>query len=163
MIFKRKIRNIIAVVLSFSLILCSCGSSSSYSDAEKTAEEYEAIILEMQQEIDGLKKLGVKIECNIVIGKTLTIDELFDKMRSYDAAIVVCEETDMVLLDGAVAMESLELNGAEFRRISVEADAMTVFTDLLTYLEDIEAQYRAAVPEGDFTRCEIFMLTGAEN
>lgn len=91
------------------------------------------------------------------------IDELFDKMRSYDAAIVVCEETDMVLLDGAVAMESLELNGAEFRRISVEADAMTVFTDLLTYLEDIEAQYRAAVPEGDFTRCEIFMLTGAEN
>ena len=30
------------------------------------------------QEIEGLKKLGVKIECNIVIGKTLTVDELFD-------------------------------------------------------------------------------------
>lgn len=29
-------------------------------------------------EIDGLKKLGVKIECNIVIGKTLTVDELFE-------------------------------------------------------------------------------------
>ncbi|MBR2044145.1 MAG: FAD-dependent oxidoreductase, partial [Clostridia bacterium] len=29
------------------------------------------------QEIDGLRKLGVKIECNIVIGKTLTVDELF--------------------------------------------------------------------------------------
>ncbi|MDD6143548.1 MAG: NADPH-dependent glutamate synthase [bacterium] len=29
-------------------------------------------------EIEGLKKLGVKIECNIVIGKTLTVDELFD-------------------------------------------------------------------------------------
>lgn len=30
------------------------------------------------QEIDGLKALGVDIECNTVIGKTLTVDELFD-------------------------------------------------------------------------------------
>ena len=29
-------------------------------------------------EIDGLKALGVKIECNTVIGKTLTVDELFE-------------------------------------------------------------------------------------
>ncbi len=31
----------------------------------------------VQKEVDALKKLGVKIETNIVIGKTLTIDELF--------------------------------------------------------------------------------------
>ncbi len=30
------------------------------------------------KEVDGLKKLGVKIETNVVIGKTLTVDELFD-------------------------------------------------------------------------------------
>ena len=30
------------------------------------------------KEVDGLKALGVKIETNVVIGKTLTIDELFD-------------------------------------------------------------------------------------
>lgn len=30
------------------------------------------------KEVDTLKKLGVKIETNVVIGKTLTIDELFD-------------------------------------------------------------------------------------
>lgn len=31
------------------------------------------------KEVDTLKKLGVKIETNVVIGKTLTIDELFEK------------------------------------------------------------------------------------
>ena len=30
----------------------------------------------VQQEIDGLKKMGVDFECNMVIGKVLTIDEL---------------------------------------------------------------------------------------
>lgn len=30
-------------------------------------------------EIENLKKLGVKIETNVIIGKSLTIDELFDK------------------------------------------------------------------------------------
>ncbi len=30
------------------------------------------------KEVDSLKKLGVKIETNVVIGKTLTIDELFE-------------------------------------------------------------------------------------
>lgn len=31
----------------------------------------------VQKEVDGLKELGVDIECNMVIGKVLTIDELF--------------------------------------------------------------------------------------
>ncbi len=30
------------------------------------------------REVEGLKSLGVKIETNVVIGKTLTVDELFD-------------------------------------------------------------------------------------
>lgn len=32
----------------------------------------------VEKEVDMLKKLGVKIETNIIIGKTLTIDELFE-------------------------------------------------------------------------------------
>ena len=32
----------------------------------------------VQHEIEGLKELGVDIECNMVIGKVLTIDELFN-------------------------------------------------------------------------------------
>lgn len=33
----------------------------------------------VQREIDGLKAIGVKIETNMIVGKTLTIDELFDE------------------------------------------------------------------------------------
>ena len=32
----------------------------------------------VQKEVDGLKALGVKIETNVVIGKSITVDELFD-------------------------------------------------------------------------------------
>ena len=32
----------------------------------------------VQQEIDGLKKMGVEFECNMVIGKVLTVDELMN-------------------------------------------------------------------------------------
>ena len=32
----------------------------------------------VQKEVDGLKALGVKVETNVVIGKTLTVDELFE-------------------------------------------------------------------------------------
>ncbi len=38
------------------------------------------------KEVDTLKKLGVKIETNVVIGKTLTIDELFE--QGYKAVFI---------------------------------------------------------------------------
>ena len=38
------------------------------------------------KEVDTLKKLGVKIETNIVIGKTLTVDELFED--GYEAVFI---------------------------------------------------------------------------
>ena len=41
----------------------------------------------VQQEIDGLKKMGVDFECNMVIGKVLTIDELMGEY-SYEAVFV---------------------------------------------------------------------------
>ncbi|MGN0641636.1 MAG: NADPH-dependent glutamate synthase [Huintestinicola sp.] len=40
----------------------------------------------VQREIDGLKAIGVDIETNMVIGKTLTIDELFDE--GYSAVFI---------------------------------------------------------------------------
>ena len=40
----------------------------------------------VQKEIDGLKQMGVDIECNMVIGKVLTIDELFE--MGYEAVYV---------------------------------------------------------------------------
>ncbi len=38
------------------------------------------------KEVDILKKLGVKIETNVVIGKTLTVDEIFD--MGYEAVFI---------------------------------------------------------------------------
>lgn len=32
----------------------------------------------VQKEVDGLKKLGVEIDTDVIIGKTITVDELFD-------------------------------------------------------------------------------------
>ena len=40
----------------------------------------------VQKEVDNLKALGVDIQTNVVIGKTLTIDELFDD--GYDAVFI---------------------------------------------------------------------------
>jgi len=40
----------------------------------------------VRKEIDGLKKLGVKFETNVVIGKTITIDELLDD--GYEAVFI---------------------------------------------------------------------------
>ena len=41
----------------------------------------------VQQEIDGLRKMGVDFECNMVIGKVLTIDELMGEC-GYEAVFV---------------------------------------------------------------------------
>ena len=41
----------------------------------------------VQSEIENLKKLGVKIETNVIIGKTIMVDELFDEM-GYDAVFL---------------------------------------------------------------------------
>lgn len=40
----------------------------------------------VQKEVDNLKAMGVDVETNIVIGKTLTIDELFE--RGYEAVFI---------------------------------------------------------------------------
>ena len=41
----------------------------------------------VKKEVDGLKDLGVKIETNVVIGKSITIDELFDEF-GYEAVFI---------------------------------------------------------------------------
>lgn len=41
----------------------------------------------VQKEIENLRKMGVTIETNVIIGRTLTVDELFDEM-GYDAVYI---------------------------------------------------------------------------
>ena len=40
----------------------------------------------VQKEVDNLKAIGVKIETNVVVGKTITVDELFD--NGFDAVFI---------------------------------------------------------------------------
>ena len=40
----------------------------------------------VKKEVDALKKIGVEIETNVIIGKTLTVDELFEK--GYEAVFI---------------------------------------------------------------------------
>ena len=41
----------------------------------------------VQKEIDNVRKLGVKIECNVVIGKSVTIDQLMEK-EGFEAVFI---------------------------------------------------------------------------
>lgn len=41
----------------------------------------------MKQEVEGLKELGVKIETNTVVGKTVSIDELMEE-EGYEAVFI---------------------------------------------------------------------------
>ena len=41
----------------------------------------------VKHEIENLKKLGVKIETNVIVGRTITIDDLFEK-GNYDAVFI---------------------------------------------------------------------------
>ena len=41
----------------------------------------------VQKEIENLRKMGVKIETNVIVGKTILVDELFDDM-GYDAVYI---------------------------------------------------------------------------
>ena len=41
----------------------------------------------VQKEIDNVRKLGVKIECNVVIGKSVTIDQLMEE-EGFEAVVI---------------------------------------------------------------------------
>ena len=43
----------------------------------------------VQKEIDNVRKLGVKIECNVVIGKSVTIDQLMEE-EGFEAVFIGC-------------------------------------------------------------------------
>ncbi|MCQ2554470.1 MAG: NADPH-dependent glutamate synthase [Clostridia bacterium] len=42
----------------------------------------------VQKEVEGLKALGVKVETNVVIGKTIAVDELFTEEFGFDAVFI---------------------------------------------------------------------------
>mgnify|MGYP003302894415 CR=1 FL=1 len=77
---------IIASLAFTSMFSLSTLLSPAHAEEQEKALNFGIISTESQQNLkpqwtpflqDMEKKLGVKVECNIVIGKTLTVDELF--------------------------------------------------------------------------------------
>ena len=60
----------------------------------------------VQQEVDKLRKYGVKIETNVVVGKTILVDELFDEIG--DDAVYVASGAG---LPSFLGIEGEQLNG----------------------------------------------------
>ena len=89
-----KFLGIVSVAIAAAWIFTSCWGNKAKDKHTDTAtsgviqisadESFRDIV---QQEIDGLKKMGVDFECNMVIGKVLTIDELMDEY-GYEAVFV---------------------------------------------------------------------------
>ena len=106
----------------------------------------------VQAEIEKLKKYGVKIETNTIIGKTLLIDELFEDM-DYDAVYIG---------SGAGLPSFLGIEGEELNGVYSANEFLTRINLMKAYLPDsdtpVQKAKRVAVVGGgnvamDAARC----------
>ena len=79
------------------------------------------------KEVDTLRKLGVKIETNVVIGKTLTIDELFD--MGYEAVFIG---------SGAGLPNFMEIPGESLNGVYSANEFLTRSNLMKSYIENPE-------------------------
>ena len=79
------------------------------------------------KEVDTLKKLGVKIETNVVIGKTLTVDELFE--MGYEAVFIG---------SGAGLPNFMGIPGESFKGVYSANEFLTRSNLMKSYLADPE-------------------------
>ena len=77
------------------------------------------------KEIDGLKALGVDFETNVVIGKTLTVDELFE--RGYEAVFIG---------SGAGLPNFLNIPGESLKGVYSANEFLTRSNIMKAYLDD---------------------------
>ena len=77
------------------------------------------------KEIDGLKALGVDFETNVVIGKTLTVDELFE--RGYEAVFIG---------SGAGLPNFLNIPGESLKGVYSANEFLTRSNLMKAYLDD---------------------------
>ena len=79
------------------------------------------------KEVDTLKKLGVKIETNVVIGKTLTVDELFE--MGYEAVFIG---------SGAGLPNFMGIPGESFKGVYSANEFLTRSNLMKSYLQNPE-------------------------
>ena len=81
----------------------------------------------VRKEVDGLKKKGVKFETNVVIGKTLTVDELFG--MGYKAVFIG---------SGAGLPNFMNIKGESLKGVYSANEFLTRSNLMKAYLEDPE-------------------------
>ena len=79
----------------------------------------------VRQEVDALSKMGVAIETNVVIGKTLTVDDLFD--IGYDAVFIG---------SGAGLPNFMNIPGESYKGVYSANEFLTRSNLMKAYLED---------------------------
>ena len=113
----------------------------------------------VQSEIEGLKELGVKVETDVVIGQTLTIDELLDDY-GYEAIFVG---------SGAGLPKFMGIPGENAKGVYSANEFLTRINLMKAYLDDsetpIEHPKRVAVVGGGnvaMDACRSALRLGAE-
>lgn len=81
----------------------------------------------VQKEIDGLKALGVKVETNMVIGKVLEVDELFD--MGYEAVFIG---------SGAGLPNFMNLPGENLKGVFSANEFLTRFNLMKAYQDGVD-------------------------
>ena len=113
----------------------------------------------VQKEVDGLKAMGVKINTNIVVGRTISVDELFE--MGYEAIFIG---------SGAGLPRFMGINGENFKGVYSANEFLTRVNLMKAYRDDsdtpIEHGRNVAVVGGgnvamDAARCA--KRLGAEN
>ena len=84
-------------------------------------------------EVENLKKLGVKIECNTVIGKTLTVDELME--QGYEALFIA---------SGAGLPRFMGIPGESLKGVSSANEFLTRVNLMGAYKKDSKTPVRRA-------------------
>ena len=77
------------------------------------------------KEVDGLKKLGVKVETNVVVGKTLTIEELFEE--GFKAVFIG---------SGAGLPKFMNIEGETLKNVYSANEYLTRINLMKAYLQD---------------------------
>jgi len=92
----------------------------------------------VRREIDNLKILGVKIECNFIVGKTMTIDELFE--NGYQALFIG---------SGAGLPKFMGIKGENLNGVYSANEFLTRINLMNAYREEYDT------PIKDFTRVAV--------
>ncbi len=89
-------------------------------------------------------------------------DRLFEKLRTNDRAVIVCDSFDGATVEKADAEEIITFDGTEFMHMTFTKNADVLYSDILDMLESGGVYYCAAAPEGGYEYFELFFGMDSE-